>query len=114
MNVISLRSGKEIGTSSKKAKEVEEEKELEVPVQVEVPMQASTSRENPPQAKEPEMAIQVKAPFPNRLRKKTETDHDVLTILKKVEVNIPLIKASKEVPRLAKYLKELCTNKRKI
>ena len=32
----------------------------------------------------------------------------------KVEVNIPLLDAIKQVPRYAKFLKELCTNKRKL
>ena len=34
--------------------------------------------------------------------------------LEKVEVNIPLLDAIKQIPRYAKFLKELCTNKRKL
>ena len=33
---------------------------------------------------------------------------------RKVEVNIPLLDAIKQIPRYAKFLKELCTNKRKL
>ena len=33
---------------------------------------------------------------------------------RKVEVNIPLLDAIKQVPRYAKFLKELCTSKRKL
>ena len=32
----------------------------------------------------------------------------------KVQVNIPLLDAIKQVPRYAKFLKELCTTKRKL
>ena len=31
-----------------------------------------------------------------------------------MQVNIPLLDAIKQVPRYAKFLKELCTNKRKL
>ena len=37
-----------------------------------------------------------------------------LISLKKVEVNIPLLTAIRQIPRYARYLKELCTNKRKL
>ena len=33
---------------------------------------------------------------------------------RKVEVNIPFLNAIKQVPRYAKFLKELCSSKRKI
>ena len=33
---------------------------------------------------------------------------------KKVEVNIPLLEAIKQVPRYEKFWKELCTSKRKL
>ncbi|XP_031247204.1 uncharacterized protein LOC116104910 [Pistacia vera] len=35
-------------------------------------------------------------------------------MFRKVEVNIPLLDAIKQVPRYAKFLKELCTNKQKL
>ena len=36
------------------------------------------------------------------------------TTIRKVQVNIPLLDAIKQVPRYAKFLKELCTTKRKL
>ena len=33
---------------------------------------------------------------------------------RKVEVNIPLLDAIKQIPKYAKFLKELCTHKRKL
>lgn len=38
----------------------------------------------------------------------------MLETFRKVEVNIPLLDAIKQVPRYAKFLKELCTSKRKV
>ncbi|OMO93852.1 reverse transcriptase [Corchorus capsularis] len=54
-------------------------------------------------------------PFPSRLAKKTkeDVDNEIWETFKKVQVNIPLIEAIKQVPRYAKFLKDLCTNKRK-
>ncbi|XP_062080882.1 uncharacterized protein LOC133785678 [Humulus lupulus] len=55
-------------------------------------------------------------PFPSRLKKtkKEEVDKEILDTFRKVEVNIPLLDAIKQVSRYAKFLKELCTNKRKL
>ncbi|XP_054817283.1 uncharacterized protein LOC129316946 [Prosopis cineraria] len=56
-------------------------------------------------------------PFLNRkaLRKKlkeAELEKEVLDVFKKVEVNIPLLEAVN--PKCAKFLKDLCTNKRRL
>ncbi|XP_062086205.1 uncharacterized protein LOC133792316 [Humulus lupulus] len=55
-------------------------------------------------------------PFPSRLRKtkKDEAEQEILETFCKVEVNIPLLDVIKQVPRYAKFLKDLCTNKRKL
>ena len=57
-------------------------------------------------------------PFPNayfkiRKRDKIKHDQDVVDLFSKIEVNIPLIKLVKQVPAYSKFLKELCTSKRK-
>ncbi|XP_050111753.1 uncharacterized protein LOC126590308, partial [Malus sylvestris] len=39
---------------------------------------------------------------------------DILETFRKVQVNIPLLDAIKQVPRYAKFLKELCTTRRRI
>ncbi|XP_062100384.1 uncharacterized protein LOC133806280 [Humulus lupulus] len=46
--------------------------------------------------------------------KKEEVDKEILETFRKVEVNIPLLDAIKQVPCYAKFLKELCTNKKKL
>ncbi|XP_062103829.1 uncharacterized protein LOC133814945 [Humulus lupulus] len=54
--------------------------------------------------------------FPIRLKKfkKEEADNEILEIFRKIEANIPLLDAIKQVPHYAKFFKELCTNKRKL
>ena len=54
-------------------------------------------------------------PFPSRLAKsKEEQEKEILDTFRKVEVNIPLLDAIKQVPKYAKFMKELCTSKRKL
>ena len=43
-----------------------------------------------------------------------EVEKEILETFRKVEVNIPLLDAIKQIPRYAKFLKELCTHKRKL
>jgi len=43
-----------------------------------------------------------------------EANQEILETLRKVEINIHLLDAIKQVPRYAKLLKELCTTKGKL
>jgi len=43
-----------------------------------------------------------------------EVDKEILETFRKVEVNIPLLDAIKQIPRYAKFLKELCTHIRRL
>ncbi|KAM1511344.1 hypothetical protein ACFX10_020250 [Malus domestica] len=45
--------------------------------------------------------------------KKEQTNKAILDTFRKVQVNLPLLDAIKQVPKYAKFLKELCTNKRR-
>ncbi|VFQ95765.1 unnamed protein product [Cuscuta campestris] len=59
----------------------------------------------------------LKAPFPSKFlqpRKPKEFDLALLDTFKKVEINLPLLEAIKKVPKYAKFLKELCTNKNRL
>ena len=58
----------------------------------------------------------IPPPFPTRFQmsNKAKEEKEILKTFRKVEVNIPLLDAIKQVPRYAKFLKELCTNKRKL
>ncbi|CAM8910865.1 unnamed protein product [Rhodiola kirilowii] len=55
-------------------------------------------------------------PFPmqvSKTNKKSITDKEVWELFSKVEINIPLIEAIRQIPRYAQFLKELCTNRRR-
>jgi len=43
-----------------------------------------------------------------------EHDYDILETFRRVEVNIPLLEAIKQIPKYAKFLKDLCTHMRKL
>ena len=107
-NTITLRSGKQLETPQKENVQREENKI------------ASFSHPREPKEKltpKPSFPSYITPPpFPNRLAKskKEEQEKDILDTFRKVEVNIPLLDAIKKVPRYAKFLKELCSSKRKI
>ncbi|CAN6570933.1 unnamed protein product [Malus baccata var. baccata] len=130
---ITLRSGKEVGAGSSSKtghKEdemlrMEEEESHEPTAKVEVPL--------PQVSKGPKLSnlsdkgknvsnsvstnvVPLNAPFPSRFAqtKKDEAEKDILETLRKVQVNIPLLDAIKQVPRYAKFLKELCTTRKRI
>jgi hypothetical protein len=52
-------------------------------------------------------------PFPQRLVKPMEENKllDIFEILRKVQINIPLLDAIKQIPSYAKFLKDFYTNK---
>ena len=82
--------------------------------------EATTSREESPPPKvtsKPSIPTNISSlPFPSRFAnsKKDENEKEMFDMFRKVHVNIPLLDAIKQVPRYAKFLKELCTNKRKL
>ncbi|CAL8175219.1 unnamed protein product [Prunus armeniaca] len=55
------------------------------------------------------------APFPSRLSKskKDQGLDEIMETFKKVQINIPLLNAIAQIPKYAKFLKDLCTNKRR-
>ncbi|RDY11679.1 hypothetical protein CR513_03612, partial [Mucuna pruriens] len=57
----------------------------------------------------------VPFPFPSRTisARKPESDEELLKMFRKVEINIPLLDAIKQVPKYAKFLKEFCVHKRR-
>jgi len=46
------------------------------------------------------------------MSKKEDKEKEILEVFKKVKLNIPLIDVIKQIPKYAKFLKELCTTKR--
>jgi len=53
--------------------------------------------------------------FPSRSipAKKVELDYDLPKTFRRVEVNIPLLDAIKQIPKYANFLKDFCSHKRK-
>ena len=106
-NAITLRSGKQLETPQKDNAQRDEN------------TITSSSHPNEPKEKvtpKPSFPSYITPPFPSRLEKskKEEQKKEILDTFRKVEINIPLLDAIKQVPRYAKFLKELCTSKRKL
>ncbi|XP_070672096.1 uncharacterized protein [Malus domestica] len=131
MNVVTLRSGKEVFEQSRMQKRTRkytiEQGELQTKNLEQD--EASTETEKSPKdtelnkkdydkvSKEVQNSFNscVSVPFPYRFMKskKEQTDKEILDTFQKVQVNLPLLDAIKQVPKYAKFLKELCTNKRR-
>ncbi|CAN6691800.1 unnamed protein product [Malus baccata var. baccata] len=126
---IILRSGKEVGieADTPKSAQKEDEKLQENEGSTSTP----TARVNQPLPQAPITPNSAKqgklssnslntnlthVPFPHRFMqsKKDENEKDILETFRKVQVNIPLLEAIKQVPKYAKFLKELCTTKRRM
>ncbi|XP_016723785.1 uncharacterized protein [Gossypium hirsutum] len=104
VSAITLRSGKVLETVPAKnhGQEKEQEKKILDP----------TAR---PES-EVQKPVVMPPPFSGRLArdKKEKEEKEILETFRKVEVNIPLLDAIKQIPRYAKFLKELCTSKRRL
>ncbi|XP_026391708.1 uncharacterized protein LOC113287241 isoform X2 [Papaver somniferum] len=111
VNAIELRSGKQVGKPATSPES--HERDLEKKVDEAVPKNDLVINFN----SKPLISTYVTPPpFPNRFAKsnKETLNKEILEIFKKIKVNIPLIEAIRQVPRYAKFLKELCTNKHKL
>ncbi|XP_070679272.1 uncharacterized protein [Malus domestica] len=95
---ITLLSGKEVGIKSDIPKSAPKEDEK---------LQNEEESTNTPMTK-------VNPLLPFIQSKKDENEKDILETFQKVQVNIPLLEAIKQVPKYAKFLKELCTTKRRM
>ncbi|XP_044486330.1 uncharacterized protein LOC123211594 [Mangifera indica] len=111
INAITLRSGKELKDPKKKILKYVKEKEIECKIE---PKEAQKSSPLVEKCTPPSVVIPL--PFPSQLvkKKKEQQEQEILEVFHKVEVNIPLLYVIKQVPRYAKFLKELCTSKRKL
>ncbi|XP_050896515.1 uncharacterized protein LOC127103288 [Lathyrus oleraceus] len=112
VSAISLRSGKVTEPSPEK-------KNLEVtpePSSVVVEIEPSVVVET---EKEKEKEYVPPVPFPHRIMKNKRTndgdnEREILDVFIKVAVNIPLLDVIKQVPKYAKFLKDLCTSKKRL
>ncbi|CAN6687778.1 unnamed protein product [Malus baccata var. baccata] len=131
---IILRSGKQVGTAPPPSKSapnkveeviIEEEEQGLATARKEVPLPQVSMAPKPSKLPNkgtnvsnsmPTNDFPLNVPFPSRFKqtKKEEAEKDILETFQKVQVNIPLLDVIKQVPRYAKFLKELCTTRRRI
>ncbi|XP_026399602.1 uncharacterized protein LOC113295484 [Papaver somniferum] len=110
VNAVTLRSG----TRTVQPEDAEKSKEPKGPIlETEVTDPSQTKEVRKTNSKPPVSTYVPPLPFPRRFAnsKKTEQDKEILDIFRKIHVNIPLIDAIKQVPKYARILKDLCTNK---
>ncbi|XP_017618111.1 uncharacterized protein LOC108462706 [Gossypium arboreum] len=97
-NAVTLRSGKILEPIPGKnlGQEITQEK----------PKNNEQVRAKPPLPK-------IQPPFPRELNQcqKSKEDKEILKTFRNVEINLLLLDAIRQIPRYAKFLKELCTNK---
>ena len=67
---------------------------------------------------DPIVAHKPRVPYPQALdapfsSKKGKHREDILETFKQVSINLPLLEAIKQTPAYAKFLKDICTFKRK-
>ncbi|KAI3511316.1 hypothetical protein L1887_18467 [Cichorium endivia] len=110
VNAISLRNGRQVGGNEVKGTTQEEEENIGV-----VPSKEPIVDRKMETPKSP-IPIVIPPPFPSRFAtsKKKEEEKEIMNMLRKVEINIPLLDAIQQFPRYAKILKDFCTNKRKL
>ncbi|XP_073120493.1 uncharacterized protein [Henckelia pumila] len=118
-NLEAQNSGKLPSQTTNEGKDMDKDKEAE-----------NTSEEQTkvkPTSPSSDISNVVVPHFPSRLEKSKKTDYenevlemfsvvnlDRVAKFRNLEINIPLIDAIKQIPRYAKFLKDLCTNKRRL
>nr|GEZ30545.1 DNA-directed DNA polymerase [Tanacetum cinerariifolium] len=103
----------QIGQLATSVNRLESQASSKLPSQTE----GSTSQTDQPQeTSRSQVEIKIPPLFPGRFIKsrKQEQEKEILETFRKVEVNISLLDYIKQVPRYAKFLKEMCTSKRKL
>ncbi|XP_070667851.1 uncharacterized protein [Malus domestica] len=128
---ITLRSGKEVGTDSQLSKPAQTEdeklqqeedvqntptarKETTLPCTPTLPKPSNSTKVRP--NSNFSNSIPLNAPFPSRFMqsKNEEDEKDILETFRKVHVNIPLLDAIKQISKYSKFLKKLCTTRKRI
>ncbi|XP_016199862.1 uncharacterized protein LOC107640875 [Arachis ipaensis] len=126
INAITLRSGtkldKNVAMPTKLSEETNNE---EVGDEVEgmryEDESVDKSEKEPPKVKEPKRKTLLEEPLPipfptlaKKAKKQEELVPNMVKVFKKVEVTVPLFQAIQQVPKYAKFLKDVCTHKDKL
>jgi hypothetical protein len=107
-SITTLRSGKLVDNQVERKKETPTDKGKQVITETSTSVDPSL-----------DMPYVPRAPFPERLKapshfgKQGEKIQAMMEMFKQVKINIPLLDAIQQVPAYAKFLKDLCTQKRK-
>ena len=114
--VMVLRSGKEVDNkvSEKKHDKDERPKTMESDLEITKENDPSSS----PIVSDRTVTYEPRDPYPQALdapfpSKKDKQRDDILETFKQVKVNLPLLEAIRQIPTYAKFLKDMCTLKRK-
>ncbi|XP_026433575.1 uncharacterized protein LOC113331014 [Papaver somniferum] len=112
VNAVTLRSG----TRTVQPEDAEKSKDPKVQVLEKEITDSSQTDEVPKTNSKPLVSTYVPPlPFPGRFaNKKVEQDKEILDILEKIHVNIPLIDAIRQVPKYTRVLIDLCTKKKRL
>ncbi|XP_019267037.1 PREDICTED: uncharacterized protein LOC109244409 [Nicotiana attenuata] len=118
LNAVSLRNGRQLEEDqSKKRKQVTFN---ERPTTIESTSEKAEEPEKPAgeavAEQPPQLVARPPPPFHQRLQKLRDNAayKKFLDILKQVQINIPLVDILQEVPKYAKYIKDIMANKRRL
>ncbi|XP_057745034.1 uncharacterized protein LOC130962894 [Arachis stenosperma] len=128
INAITLRSGTKLDLDKNVAIPVKASKKInsdEVGEEVEMTKgddeNVDKSEEEPPKVKEPKRKTLLEEPSPipfptlaKKAKKQEDLDPTLVEVFKKIEVTVPLFQAIQQVPKYAKFLKDVCTHKDKL
>ncbi|XP_071921840.1 uncharacterized protein [Coffea arabica] len=109
---MTLRSGKGVEGSkpvdSKDKSKDQIEKELEEEGISKLTPEATSNSSFKANTNPPHFSSRLENP------KRQNKENEILEVFRKVEINIPLLDAIKQVPKYAKFLKDLCINRKKL
>ncbi|XP_027174698.1 uncharacterized protein LOC113774352 [Coffea eugenioides] len=109
---MTLRSGKEIQRPERVIPKDKDEEKIENELEKE-----DSNGTDPKVLPDPVITVTTNPPpFPSRLKKskKQDKEKEILKVFRKVEINIPMLDAIKQVPKYAKFLRDLCVNRRRL
>ncbi|XP_070019350.1 uncharacterized protein [Nicotiana sylvestris] len=109
VNTVTLRNGRELEEVPKKKRDKPISEGKLIPKVTHEP-------KNDAEISEPVEAPRPPPPFPQRLQKKNDDRMftKFLSMLSQVQLNIPLVDVLREIPKYAKYIKDIVARKRRL
>ncbi|XP_025625358.1 uncharacterized protein [Arachis hypogaea] len=118
---ITVRSGTKLDKNVAIPSKLNEEVGDEVEVMRSGDEDIDKDEKEPPKVKEPKRKTLLEEPLPipfptivKKAKKQEDLDSTVVEVFEKVEVTVPLFQAIQQVPKYAKFLKDICTHKDKL